>query len=1306
MIQLSYIIYLQIIMIPIIKQYKFLFLLTIKNEFFNEWAPAPKKRETIPNPERKLNPIEKLKKLEKIQLLITELNKLEWIELQKGNRNIAKNKILQSILNTLWYDISFMTKLWKIEWTAAIDWYFGRSILIAVALLQADLWISPNNWEFNTETWGALNLKLDEKLKWSKVTEIAREEVVVLKEECETQTGNNTPEVIQASENFEVQNSIEILQKSSKIRMSMTRLEELSLRIHTNNIPWSSNLKRNEELEKEYFSEIMYLTSEIGKIAKNYNWAENIVHLLTNTSIAYYWFIVSHESSHLNSALSKWFWAEIISTDSMTHYIWSWTREDIYEIDSAWLNREQKFATFLMENIYSSDWNWDNPNFTSLQAFTYLIKKWNLLRYSLIWPMAKWWWTDSSDITKMQTGWKNEIDWSSIQRNAIASILLSWWFWNILKKIWYSTSINQNYTGGFEIDNQRTIRFETAEWYIYLPEVETKFDYDKGITNPITFFYQTRWENATDDAFYSIRIDPRWWEYQFSVKKERYSYSAWTEWVGGKIKLWEWQEASANTTWNDYEVWYSRDIKLPEIKIEIPENIRALYEKAWLNPDEVEVPKQDIITQLQIMALANWDKVNNETRIRLWLITTWWKIIFPEQVLRELGIWAETTNPKEIQRYITKKLIIIRWRLSLLFDEKWSANMISSSFSVENIFENWSLLDSMRTWVYQNTILTYATALFGKNFWNRTIEAWSYWTLWVTGPEFWVAIRSINWNEDWTGAVQGLDLNYTNLIWSNLGIGSESKRYEDTTTYQRIWFLKLWSFLTNILGLQPITSQNPWQQVTDIMNWEMFMKYWNFFQTVTKNKEDAEIIWSIIITLQELSNQWRWIFLDDILGQMRYPKNLKRLNKWLKENKNIISNKPKWNIFFKDFRKDWKNRYYKDNNNFEIYWDKPLSEVQEYNDKWKYYSRWKNYNEEYSIMDAYDQIDSHWFPKTVEVLEKYHIELEIDWEITPKQASWFAYFIKRLWKQTHWLEKIKYRKIRIIDEKIFQRDVAYEDTHKTIIEIEKNVLEELEERWWWEINNILNRSNINITWLDEHQARIIAIVNVHNLDLRWIQIVSNNDPLLKRIKPRWWWWMDVVTRDPTYDEIKSTYDWRLILSENYIKKLIEWLNSDNSWIINTFLDYIKKTNLKSLSKFDKDLSREMRTQDRRSAEASRVMWRSTFLDYRPHTEIYTFDNNTQTEYQVYDVMNRFQYSMTVILTNDDNIIIEITKKAWEKLKFNISSLANSNTLNSIRKEYPWVLKILLWSAWIRPNGESDTLSWIIPLMIQYRKIKK
>ena len=78
--------------------------------------------------------------------------------------------------------------------------------------------------------------------------------------------------------------------------------------------------------------------------------------------------------------------------------------------------------------------------------------------------------------------------------------------------------------------------------------------------------------------------------------------------------------------------------------------------------------------------------------------------------------------------------------------------------------------------------------------------------------------------------------------------------------------------------------------------------------------------------------------------------------------------------------------------------------------------------------------------------------------------------------------------------------------------------------------------------------------------------------------------------------------------------------------------------------------------------------------------------------------------MTVTLDNRDNVKIKILENG-KTFNFDITSLANNRRLELIRKEYPWVLKILLWSKWIRPSGKTDTLSWVVPLMVNYRNEK-
>ena len=170
----------------------------------------------------------------------------------------------------------------------------------------------------------------------------------------------------------------------------------------------------------------------------------------------------------------------------------------------------------------------------------------------------------------------------------------------------------------------------------------------------------------------------------------------------------------------------------------------------------------------------------------------------------------------------------------------------------------------------------------------------------------------------------------------------------------------------------------------------------------------------------------------------------------------------------------------------------------------------------------------------------------------------------------------------------------------------------------------------------------------NSFDISWIEIVDDEDQKLLVTWNRWWGWTEA---EINYEEMKNTDDWRLIISESFMKELIEWFEDkkegssiekkERSSIEEKFINYLEKSNLSSLNKFDKDLNRELKTQTNRLTEASRWMWKSIFLDYRPYTEIYNENSNTKIEYKAYDVMNRYKYSMVVILTKDNNIKIEL-----------------------------------------------------------------
>ena len=146
-------------MLYTVKQYISLFSKILLNEFVWERVreenivegPYKKQQDTFP----KLDNNE-------IQKIQSELSKLEWKSLQKWNSDKNSNKSLQRILVTLWYDISYKNTRWQyIKWEEAIDWSYGSSVMLAVALLQADLWISPNNWIFGKTTLSRLVSKLD-----------------------------------------------------------------------------------------------------------------------------------------------------------------------------------------------------------------------------------------------------------------------------------------------------------------------------------------------------------------------------------------------------------------------------------------------------------------------------------------------------------------------------------------------------------------------------------------------------------------------------------------------------------------------------------------------------------------------------------------------------------------------------------------------------------------------------------------------------------------------------------------------------------------------------------------------------------------------------------------------------------------------------------------------------------------------------------------------------------------------------------------------------------------------------------------
>ena len=172
-------------MLNIIKQYKTLFFHIIKNEFFENWAPEPRKKEIKENLEQKRrNPIDELKDENKISSIVEELKKLEWISLEKGSRSKEKIKILQWILNVLWYDISYKNKKWEtVDWERAIDWGYGISVKMAVAILQADLWISQNNWVFDNRTFIALNSRLKEKKETNVIVETTRDQITEVKKD-------------------------------------------------------------------------------------------------------------------------------------------------------------------------------------------------------------------------------------------------------------------------------------------------------------------------------------------------------------------------------------------------------------------------------------------------------------------------------------------------------------------------------------------------------------------------------------------------------------------------------------------------------------------------------------------------------------------------------------------------------------------------------------------------------------------------------------------------------------------------------------------------------------------------------------------------------------------------------------------------------------------------------------------------------------------------------------------------------------------------------------------------------------------
>lgn len=198
-------------MLNIIKQYKTLFFHIIKNEFFENWAPEPRKKEIKENLEQKRrNPIDELKDENKISSIVEELKKLEWISLEKGSRSKEKIKILQWILNVLWYDISYKNKKWEtVDWERAIDWGYGISVKMAVAILQADLWISQNNWVFDNRTFIALNSRLKEKKETNVIVETTRDQITEVKKDTKginkiTEVKKDTQEIDQNIETLKL----------------------------------------------------------------------------------------------------------------------------------------------------------------------------------------------------------------------------------------------------------------------------------------------------------------------------------------------------------------------------------------------------------------------------------------------------------------------------------------------------------------------------------------------------------------------------------------------------------------------------------------------------------------------------------------------------------------------------------------------------------------------------------------------------------------------------------------------------------------------------------------------------------------------------------------------------------------------------------------------------------------------------------------------------------------------------------------------------------------------------------------------
>ena len=954
-----------------------------------------------------------------------------------------------------------------------------------------------------------------------------------------------------------------------------------------------------------------------------------------------------------------------------------------------WITRPEKqrnvntfwFDIQLAKNVYKTEgldiniaWTWQS---ILLQDPRNLEEKGRLAESQStdIWSSISWTYKPTNNLTLTWWAWYwFDVSTSNIRLVSADENLLSivWLYWKRSIEWWASYKLDNWTIMSWDISRKDSL-WTTETW---LNLWVKKWD-----------FSVTWWLTNTDNSANPFLLDE---------SKQRVWIEAW--WASISVinnVVWDW-------IWQNIEVWYSWEVfDWLEVKVPIiSEKLINFYKAMWLKPDKVEVPKSEILTTIQIFGLLNWDKISKETKLKLWIMASWWWVLFPEQVKEQLLIWYDKNKePKEVKKYVTSRLITIWWRLNTLFDEKWSTSLISSNLSTEYLFEEWSVLDSMKLLVSTNATLSYMKATFAKDFENKTLWAWVYWALSLEWWEVWIAIEWTEWNDDGTWTWYWVDINLLNLLWSKWVYSKKTKHFEWTEIWYRFWFSWAASFLSNILNLQPIVSKNPWKQVTDIMTWEMFMKYGRFFQTLTKDKEDLKLVWSIILSLLELEKDWRWIFMDDILEQMKDPRNLLRLDWWLKENVYIIKSKPKWNVIFWDFEEWWKNKYDKAGNNIEVYWDESLFQMKEYNDILKGYNEqdYVNYSMSFLIL----------YPKIQKILKSNHIELELYWEITLEQINWLALFIERLWKQTNWLEKIKYRKIRIIDEKIFQRDVSISGKKWTLIEIEKNVLEELNARWKkWKIEKIENNSWIKVEWLEQYKSEIIALANANSLDIKWIEIVWNRDSNLKYTRRTWWWRWRWRVRT-LYKEIKSTDDWKLLMSESFLKNLINWLENkkEENREEELYIDYLKEVNLSSLSNFDVYLERKLRTQEQRLAKTSREMWRSRFLDYRPRTEIYIQDKNVKTEYDVYDVMNRPKYSISITLKENYNINVEVNEK-WTRTIFDIASLVNEGKLEVIKNKYPWVLKILVWLTWVRPAGKKDTLSWIIPLMIQFRNEAK